>query len=269
MRLREEALCHSIDTFYSKHTGIELIFVCQNYTMSENLFTECAKFKNIDKGNIAIEALLNYPVFNKGWCINVGARIAKYDTICIAESDMWAPEPFLNDAAKHMNDKEYKWCFGWNKLLYTSENERKKVLSGESFQIISVGKNIVFPKRGGSEGGFVLFNKKFYFDIGGCNEWFEELGGPDNELARRAEAVSCTYVKFNQFVYHLWHKPCRDNDRFTRKHNRKLYCHIVGNIQKTNRLLRKQPFGNTEHPLCSTKSYEELWNESYQDAPFA
>ena len=269
MRLREEALVHSINTFYSKHTGIELIFVCQNYTLPDKIESECNEFYDPNKGNIPTEIRLDYPVFNKGWCINVGARAAKYDTICIAESDMWAPDPFLNDAVKYINNKEYRWCFGWNKLLYTSEVEREKVLSGESFQLVSTGINIVAPKVGGSEGGFVLFNKKFFFDIGGCNEWFEELGGPDNELARRAGDASHTYIKYHQFVYHLWHKPCRDNELFTRKHNRILYCHTVANIQKTNRLLRKQPFGNIESPLCSTKSYEELWNESHQDAPFA
>ena len=243
MPQREEALSFALENFYAKHSEIEVILVCQNYDLPMSVYDSLQAVKN----NKIIA--LQYPVFNKGWCCNVGARAAMYDHICIAESDMWCDKPYLNNAVAFMVREKLSWCFGWNSLTYTDYSSRESIVKYNKL-FSEPGILTVSPKRGSSEGGIVLFSRAFFLAIGGCNEWFEELGGPDNELAFRAKAASGSYIAFPQKVYHLWHPRVRDNGDDTRKRNRSLYKYTVKNVRAVNRFLSRCGFGNKNFPLC-------------------
>jgi hypothetical protein len=259
---RWEALAFSIRTFYAKHKALELVIVLQDTMMPGKVVDVINKFMCLGKRYAKIIPI-EYKTFNKGWCCNVGAKAARFNTIAIAESDMWAPKPYLNEIT------ECDWIIAWDNLCYTSEVHRKMILSG-----IAVSNDIaerrgsmfVHPTIGASEGGMVLFNKKFFFSIGGCNEWFEELGGPDNEIARRAQFASKTYIMHNQTVYHLWHPKCRNLKNPIRLKNVKLYKSTCRHLKEFNTFLSKQQFGNPEAPLRAHKTFKEAWNESHQNA---
>lgn len=256
MKEREEALLFSLRTFYLLHDDIEIIFACQDYSLPEYIYYSAVDFKQTGK----IKAFsLSYPVFNKGWCINCAAKIATGDYLCVVESDMWAEKPYLTDVVDWMKSNQYKWCFGWDKLLYTDESERKQILSGNKIQAIDRESDIVEPKSGGSEGGIVFYKKDFFLSIGGCCEFFEMLGGPDNEIARRCAFASKTYVKYNQFVYHLWHERLRRAEDQTRLNNREIYKLMMWDLGKANRVLAQEDFGNIERPLCAVKKFRDIF----------
>lgn len=242
---REEALSFGIKNFYSKHDDIEIVVVAQNYIPTGELAETIRKHARIIS--------LDYPVFNKGWCINVGARHSCGDILCIAESDMYSTEKYLNKAALSLRH----WKIAWNRLIYTTKEQRNEVLFGK--EIVSSEYSI--PKRGSSEGGIVLFKKEFFIKIGGCNEWFEELGGPDNEIAYRAHIESMEYPTHPQTIYHLWHEKCRVKNSLSRIRNKALYQSTINHPLKFNRFLAKQNFGNVEFPLCSKKNFKTAWSE--------
>jgi hypothetical protein len=256
---RWEALAFAIRTFYAKHDILELVIVLQNTILPEKVVAAINRFMCPGKRYAKIIPI-EYPIFNKGWCCNVGARSARFNTIAIAESDMWAPKPYLNGITK------CEWIIAWDNLCYTSEVHRKMILSGKMIDRDIAerrGSTFVHPKVGSSEGGMVLFDKKFFFSIGGCNEWFEDLGGPDNELARRAQFASKTYLMYsNQDVYHLWHPRCRSLKSKSRLKNVEIYKLTCKNLAAFNVFLSKQQFGNPEAPLCAHRTFKEAWGES-------
>jgi hypothetical protein len=240
---RVEAIDFAIELFYSKHKNIEVILVCQNSCPLHPL----AKIAEID-----------YPVFNKGWCVNVGARVARGKYLCIAETDMYAAVPFLNDVPPYMAKNGSRWCFCWDSLEYTTKEGRADVIMND----VPPGTGMkVNPSRGLSEGGMVMFERDFFMSIGGCNEWFEELGGPDNELARRAEAVSGTYKMYPMEVIHLWHPKCREKYRPSRMRNIALYRSTCRHPLEFSAFLAKQDFGNPKKPLIADRNFKQAWEE--------
>jgi glycosyltransferase involved in cell wall biosynthesis len=251
MPQRESALIFAIKNFYLNHSGIEIIIVCQNVNPS---FLE----KNgiiIDDDMIKV-IVVNYPIFNKGWCINIGVRAASSAFVCIAESDMYSYEAHLLRVVQWMKLKNLKWGFAWNALIYTTEQQRDRIMSN----LPSEGEmNVVSPKAGLSEGGLVMFERAFFLSIGGCNEWFEELGGPDNELAFRARVASNTYEAFFQVVVHLWHPKCRVKTSETRKKNIQLYRSTVRHAKEFNEMLFTQTIGKPFAPLASHISFKKAW----------
>lgn len=130
--------------------------------------------------------------FCKGWLYNVGVRAAQTNHIVLGECDCWSEEPdFYVQLLKWVKKHKYRWAFAWNKL----KKERR-------------GRDPIFlyPKRGGSEGGLVYFNKEFYWAIGGHNEGgMRDLGAIDCEIIRRAEAYQKGYPKFPRTIIHGVH----------------------------------------------------------------
>lgn len=247
MSERYEALKFAIENFYLKHPAVEIILVCQNFEPPQ---VEGIKVVR-----------LSYVTFNKGWCINVGARVASGKYLCIAESDMFCYDANLVDTIGFMCNRSVplKWCFAWSALVYTTEEQRKMIMQCEA---ITGDLNTVEPKSGMSEGGLVMFERDFFLNtLGGCNEWFEELGGPDNELARRAQTATGTYSAYPQVVYHLWHPKCREKMRPTRLMNRLLYRSTVLHAAEFNAFLAEQWCGYMDSPAIAKKTFRKAWKE--------
>lgn len=235
---RHAALLCALKNFYGKHDDIETIIVTQNYDFPDTPEASVIRLAS--------------PVFNKGWCINVGVQAAKNDMICIAESDMYGAEPYLNDVIKFMIQKNLLWCFGNDCTIFTTEIQRKAVMAGHTSGIGELDRRIPVPD--GYEGGFLFFNRNFFLGLGGCNEWFEELGCIDNELVLRAQAVTGTYELYPVNAWHLWHPECK---KHTRSLNLDLRIVTKHHPLLLNAFLSLQDFGKVETP-CHV--FETAWD---------
>lgn len=242
---REKSFIFSIENFYKKHVNSEIIVVAQDYQLP------------------AIDGIkiikISSPIFNKGWCINVGVKAAKNEYVYICESEMYSSEPYLNNVSDFMFEKNLKWCFAWNTLCYTSEQQRNQIMQN----MPCIREYNREPHIMKTEGGIVAFDKDFFLNIGGFNEWFELLGGIDNEIAYRAFMRSGTYQRYKHAIDHLWHPRSESKNvkpYFTK--NVKLCSFTIRYVKEVNAFLAKQDFGNPMHPLCITKTFEEAWGNA-------
>lgn len=251
---RWDSLAYSINNFYGRHQGIELIIVHQNCAIPQTV-TDSLKHSMSGDGRAYKTIPLKYKTFNKGWCCNVGVRAAKHKDIIIAESDMFGTKAFLSNVCG-----SHTWCFAWNKLVVTSREQRDEILKG-GISYLDNGKKIIVPRKGMSEGGFVYFNKNFYLAIGGFNEWFEKLGGLDNEIIRRAESVTKDYPKFPVTVYHLWHPLCRELHCASRDKNKRILRSTRALPGEFIKMLRKLNFGNIKAPQCALQTFQSAWSK--------
>ena len=201
---------------------------------------------------------IDWPKFNKQWCINVAAKhYALSDNICVAESDMWSDEDYFAEALEYFDARGLRWMFLWNRLYYTEPEEKDKILA--SLQLREhVAKQICIPRHGYSEGGVVMFKKELLLGIGGGNEWIEELGGPDNDLASRSFAATRTYDAFNAMVYHLSHPGLKKTRKGQRKKNIAIIRDMSKDPKRHNRYLRRCNFGDKKAPLCSKGDFYQL-----------
>lgn len=222
---------------------VSLILVEQD--MGNNTFGKTVNFRNNDK-----YINVKYSIFNKPWLQNIGVRASDRKDIIIGESDCLVEKPkkFFSQFSTYV--KNLFWCHTWNRIQYHEED----------YNIVS--RDEIGPKRGMAEGGLIYFTKDYYNSIGGANEWFQELGGMDNELIRRAEA-KVNNKPFNWTIHHYWHPQNRmkKNDwsmSVFRNANREKYNYIRKNILHVINKMNKLDFGNTSLPLCATMKWEDV-----------
>lgn len=234
------SLLYALQSFYLKHKDTETIIVAQNIQVE---FPASVRVINVE-----------YPVFNKSWLINIGAKAANADYICIAESDMWADRPYLEGVIPWMKAHSPKWCFAWNRLFYTGLEEKNAIIETDCCPL-ERPTAVVRPTPGYSEGGLLMFQRAFFFSIGMCNEWLQELGGIDNELARRATYAAKSYTCYSKTTCHLWHERVRQRRAPTRLKNVDIYKYVKANPSDTIRVLKKYPGGNMAAPVCKAISF--------------
>lgn len=231
---RLEALQRAIKDMY---TGVEVIVVEQSLD---------GKFYFLPhlKGVRCIE--LRHPVFNKGWCLNVGAKKAKNDYLVFADADMYAKASYLKQFKAWMSNSGRLWAFAWNRLIYTNRQQRYVALNNNGGLH---GLPHETPRRGLSEGGLVGFYKPFFYGIGQFNECIKELGGIDSEIIIRAYNRTKTYDMYNQTVYHLWHPQIPKRTRPTRAKNIKIIHKLKKNVFRGIEWLSGQKQGDENGPL--------------------
>lgn len=245
IRERTRSLLFSIRTFYQRHPAdVSLVVVCQNVpTMAAQLTAAGVRVVQVTS-----------PVFNKSWCINVGARLTSGDIIIIAESDMWAERPYLHQIGPWMDGLNIPWCIAWETLFYTMQQQKYQIISTRAGVKCSAA-NTTAPRPNYSEGGFVAFRRSFFSLIGGCNEWMQELGGIDNDLALRARLKSGYYKAYPMRVYHLWHPQVRQRTRPSRIKNVEILNYTKKHTTKMINILFKQQAGDPRTPYCSRVSW--------------
>jgi len=157
---------------------------------------------------------INYPIFNKSWCYNIGVKASESNDIILGESDCipYRPLRYFKPLYNYIKNNNLKWCHCWDRITYYDVFGR--VVREDT------------PRRGMCEGGLVYFDKDYYWKIGGCNEFLQELGGIDNCLIRQAEY----FTKSKPFNWKLIHQFHRHNDMKGdwskakyRKNNQKIY----------------------------------------------
>lgn len=184
--------------------------------------------------------VVKHNIFNKGWLYNIGVKQSKTNNIILAEGDISINRKYFIDLRDFISSNDYKWFFAWNKIIYWNEDVTKKL-------------RVDSPRETMAEGGLIYFNKDFYWEIGGSNEFFQELGGIDNELAARVRFVVGEDKLFEGTINHLWHPVSylKKNDWIYGKHyvkNRILYYKVKDNPELAIKELRKMNLGNVKCP---------------------
>lgn len=239
---RREAIQHALRDFYK---DVEVIIVEQSMSGETNFETF---------GKDARYIRIEHPVFNKPWCCNVGVRNANGEYVVLCDADMYSRNPIWDQLYEWMKSKNYPWAFAWNRLVYTNQSQRNTVLHSGA----RPGLKHVTPQRGYSEGGLLCLRKNFYYAIGQANEFFQELGGPDNEIVRRCmNASNYIYPMFSLLVYHLHHPQRKKSSRATRKTNIKYLKMTQNSPGKTIEWLTNQDQGNYHGPLICRKGFME------------
>lgn len=243
---RIEALQHALCYFYK---DVEVIIVEQSL---DGKFYVLPSLKNCKhKTDKLIE--IKYKTFNKSWCINVGVDAAKYDNIVICDCDMYArPYPW-GELLSWINRNGNEWGFAWDRLMYVSEKQRLRVLSGANL----LQSRYVVPTSGYHEGGMVFVKKDFFYKIGQANECFQELGGMDNDFAFRCGVTTKTYPMFPCVIHHIWHHQTPKKNRPTRRQNIKTLKRTHALPTESIKWLTEQDQGNVDSPLIARKEFLE------------
>lgn len=168
----------------------------------------------------------SYPTFCKGWLQNIAVQETQNPFFILGETDTFTLSPtYCADLVKFCETQHLSWCIGWNKILYVEESQVHQLKSGVLPTEVSLTRT---PKRGGAEGGMVIFERKFWKnEIYGADETYKGLGGMDNELAYRSRKASGQYVLFPHVIYHLWHPICCFKKSDQRKKNAERYFKLI------------------------------------------
>jgi len=225
---------------------VNLIIVEQIVDTTRKLYT--SNIRMPDKINID-KRIVRYDIFNKSWLYNIGVKLARTDKILLAEGDINTNRLYFGDLFTYIYNGEGKnldWFFAWDEIIYWDKEFKNKVRADS-------------PRPGMAEGGVVYFNKDFYWKIGGANEWLQELGGIDNELAERSKFLSGYYIKFKWSINHLWHPIShvkKEGWKYAkhRLNNRRIYYKVKSNPQEMIDTLCKhnQEIGNSKNPICKS-----------------
>ena len=124
---------------------------------------------------------LSYPsAFNKSWCMNVGARQARYPHLIFMDADSLLGADFIRTIKYHIRSTpppKNSIMFCWNYLIK---------LPGRDEPI----SRHVRPDTTMAMGGIWYAKKDFFFDrFGGMNENYAGYGGEDNDAYERAKCL--------------------------------------------------------------------------------
>jgi len=200
--------------------------------------------KDLPKDLNLTKKLVRHNIFNKGWLYNIGVKLSKTNDIILAEGDIGINRKYFIDLKEYISKNKSKWFFAWNKIIYWNNDFTKKL-------------RVDTPRKGMAEGGLVYFNKDFYWSIGGSNEFFQELGGIDNELATRARFITGKDKLFEGTINHLWHPISylkKEKWKLGKHHltNRTIYYQVRNNTKIAIEMLKTMDIGNFNCPVDNT-----------------
>lgn len=229
-----------------------------NIIIVEQILSEENKesFLNFDKD-------INYykvfhKVFNKSWLYNIGAKKSKTDKLFFGEGDCCFFDKHYFEKILSLLKEDIKWCFCWNKIKYFDKISSEKILSEDNNFVETEYdyKREFTPHKGSAEGGIVFYRKKFFLeDLHGYSEFFENLGGEDNEVVFRSSKLTNSYIKLPFTIYHLFH-PRFENISEEHKKNIKFLKITYEDYLKVNNFYKKLDIG-CENPNNVNKEFLE------------
>ena len=254
LRSRIDTINYAIKNFYSKQTNLDLTMIFVEQSLDGKIYY----LENIEMpyGYKAKFIEVKYEKFNKPWVFNCGFKAGEADYIIFADSDIMAYQDYISSSIDWLEENSFKWAFAWNKLYYSDYLEKRRVVYHGEKKLQMTDSTLFKPSRGVNEGGYVLYKRGFYEAIGMGNEFIEELGGPDNEQARRAHHVSGTYKSYKQLIYHLEHEQTFKSARPSRRQNIIIYRTLIKDMDKMVKILRRLGGGN-DKPYCADTSFEK------------
>lgn len=178
----------------SKPTELHMILVEQVKSDQKRNFGENLVF---DKNTTYIKKLYDGE-FNKGWLYNIGYRHSKTSNLLLGEADINIPPLHIFKIRDFISKNEdIEWFICWDLLYYLD----KDLFSHR----LKTDRRGNMAKKLGAMGGIVYFKKSFYEKIGGANEWFERIGGIDQDICIRAESFSGYFKRMSGTIFHYWH----------------------------------------------------------------
>lgn len=210
-----------VDYMIKDRDNVELLLVEQQLSKGMRLLVD-----GIDVYNTThrIEKKVNQQ-FCKGWLQNIAVKQVNTNYFILGETDTISFNvDYFYDVCKFIEANNIPWCIGWNNIFYTTEEDTIQMRkTGEAIRRGSICR----PSPGGSEGGMVFISKDTWSLIGGADETYRWLGGPDNELAYRLHKATGQYQMCNQDIYHLYHSPCVYKTNEQVSINRRRYGELI------------------------------------------
>jgi len=220
----------------------QTIIVEQQVTLGESFHAsrECSLHVGIPPQDLG---------FNKNWCMNVGARLSKYDRLLFLDVDFVVDNEYLSKVyrfSKLKKNRNIKWFLGWNQLYYLKKDESEKIRQLKNFGS-NPNNSAMGPGVYGACGSAVFSEKEWFFDkFGGHHENYYGWGGDDNDGAFRAFKLHDN--KFNimpAVVKHLQHSRTRESS--SRNNQHQWWMTQKYPIEICNRIIKSIP-GNPKHP---------------------
>lgn len=183
-----------------RNCQFELIIVEQLVQPSEGpYFDAVIKDKDID----CQYKLLDYPVFNKSWILNVGAKMAIGDTLAFLDADIIFREDYFSLLETAIGSS---YLVGWSKVHCLNQKATDLYIKDRKY---NWGEHEAEQKNAsihGSAGLVDIFRRGFFFQkLGGWNEAFFQGGGSDNDLVLRAYTMSGEVCILDHTLVHLFH----------------------------------------------------------------
>lgn len=172
--------------------------------------------------------------FNKAWCINVAARLAKNERLIVWDADMIVEESFL----ENISSLPVSLC--WNKAILESGRDNPK-------------ERIISPSDTHALGGIWAIQRSVLFnELGGMNENYFGYGGEDCDLYRRAAYILYADMNTELFAqentirhpYHDW-EPI---DHSTRPMFARILDYTMANPALVTRRLKLADVGKVKEP---------------------
>ena len=154
--------------------------------------------------------------FHRSWNLNVSARyLATKETLVFLDADLLVDETFIQELINNKSEA----CWGWNKLIYLSQEATKRFLHDGS--IIPSYRFERCPEVWNCAGGINVIKRKTFFGIGGWPEDFRGVyGGPDNLFAIKQARLGLLGPNLNCTIYHLDHEHKTHPELHSPEHER-------------------------------------------------
>lgn len=146
--------------------------------------------------------------FNRSWCLNAGATIAKGRIVVLHDGDYVVPAHFARAVARIIQG-DIQSARLPRYIFYFNQQDADTIQTELSFDSVRCMDKIVQNNPTP-----MALTKESYLGIGGHDEAFYGWGGEDNEFLDRARTLRHCEGAFLP-VFHLWHEeaPNRSGDR--------------------------------------------------------
>ena len=184
--------------------------------------------------------------FNKAWCMNVGAREAKCNTLVYLDADTLFDKNFFERIAKFSESKRLDFFLCWQYIMG---------MPGKDAPLPRLIETTLL-----TAGGAFCVQKEFFWSIGGMCENYFGYGGEDNDFWCRANhklgKTSENNIQNMPYAllhwYHDWAKPSDERYYFLNR--------TVEHTEEVMSRLRTKKLGNIRQPTLIDFSGLDLAN---------
>ena len=144
--------------------------------------------------------------FCLSWCMNVGAREARYDKLLLTGADMVFDTGYFEKIDEFLT--QYPCGVGFNRLVYMSKlGTADYIKTGYQAELKPECVEKVVRPHVWTAGGVTVHRKDVFFDtLGGMNENYFAYGKDDKDLYLRMKQVYRPFKMVDYEIRHLYHK---------------------------------------------------------------
>lgn len=142
--------------------------------------------------------------FNKGWGLNVAARLSRNPLLAIGDADVLAPHT-LAEAVERCRQGQHSAVKPYRRVADLTPEESERVRGGNWGSMPARARDAA-RHRGPFAGGLFVIQRDAYWRLGGFDERFRGWGCEDSAMTvklRRAQVPSAMIDA--QPALHLWH----------------------------------------------------------------